>query len=192
MNYIKDILLENKKLVDLLLSDDNLHKNIDEIVQSCIGALNNKKKIIFAGNGGSAADSQHLSAELMSKFEFDREAISAIALTTDTSIITSISNDFDYTNIFSRQIEGIGLKGDIFFGISTSGNSQNIINAFITAKSKGIICVGLTGNNDKLNLYCDHLIKIPSVNTARIQEGHRIIGHILCGLIENQFVLRSM
>ena len=152
--------------------------------------MNNKNKLIFAGNGGSAADSQHLSAELMSKFEFDREAISSIALTTDTSIITSISNDFDYSNIFSRQIEGIASKGDVFFGITTSGNSQNIINAFKTAKSKGLICVGLTGNNNNLSFYCDHLLQIPSANTARIQEGHRIIGHILCGLIENEVVLR--
>lgn len=191
MNYIKDTLLKNKQLVNQLLSDENLHAKISQTTKSCIEALNNGKKIIFAGNGGSAADSQHLAAELISKFEFEREAISSISLTTDTSIITSISNDFDYSNIFSRQIEGIGLEGDIFFGISTSGNSQNIINAFITAKSKGIICVGLTGNNNKLNLYCDHLIQIPSENTARIQEGHRLIGHILCGFIENEFVSRK-
>ena len=191
MDYIKDILLENKQLINQLLLDEDLHKTINETAKSCLDALNNKRKIIFAGNGGSAADSQHLSAELMSKFEFERQAISSIALTTDTSIITSISNDFDYSNIFCRQIEGIGTSGDIFFGISTSGNSQNIINAFITAKSKDIKCVGLTGNNDKLSLYCDHLIQIPSLNTARIQEGHRLIGHILCGLIENEFVSRQ-
>ena len=145
MNYIKNILLENNKLINQLISDEILHKKINETAKSCLEALNNKNKLIFAGNGGSAADSQHLSAELMSKFEFEREAISSIALTTDTSIITSISNDFDYSNIFSRQIEGIASKGDVFFGITTSGNSQNIINAFKTAKSKGLICVGLTG-----------------------------------------------
>ena len=188
MNYIKDILLGNKQLVNQLIADENLHQTIFQTANCCLEALEEGKKIIFAGNGGSAADSQHLSSELMSKFEFEREAISSIALTTDTSVLTSISNDFDYSNIFSRQIEGIGSKGDVSFGISTSGNSQNIINAFITAKSKEIICIGLTGNNDSLDLYCDHLIKMPSSSTARIQEGHRIIGHILCGLIENEFV----
>lgn len=188
MNYINDILFKNKQLINLLIEDHNLHETIYQTANCCLTALKNRNKLIFAGNGGSAADSQHLSAELMSKFEFEREAISSIALTTDTSILTSISNDFDYSNIFSRQIEGIGCLGDVFFGISTSGNSQNIVKAFITAKSKGIICVGITGNNDKLASYCDYLIKVPSSNTARIQEGHRIIGHILCGLIENKLV----
>ena len=191
MNYINNILQENKQLINQMLSDKNLHKTISQTAKCCLEALENRKKIIFAGNGGSAADSQHLSAELMSKFEFEREAINSIALTTDTSILTSISNDFDFANIFSRQLEGIGFNGDIFLGISTSGNSQNIINAFITAKSKDITCVGLTGNNDKLDLYCDHLIKIPSEKTARIQEGHRIVGHILCGLIESELISRK-
>ena len=140
-----------------------------------------------AGNGGSAADAQHFAAEYVGRFYYDRPSLPAIALTTDTSIITAIGNDYGYDQVFSRQIEGYSVKGDILFAISTSGNSPNIINAINTAKKKGVVVVGLTGNApSKMDDICDYLFKIPSADTPRIQEGHALIEHIICQLVEER------
>ncbi len=144
-------------------------------------------KIMFAGNGGSAADSQHLAAELVGRFMKDRRPLAGIALTTDTSIITAVANDYSFDEIFSRQVLGLGRKGDVFFGISTSGNSPNILKAIESAKSGGIITIGLTGNGGgKMAQIVDYLIDVPyKGKSARIQEVHILIGHILCELIED-------
>ena len=155
-----------------------------EVSTLTIKCLSDGNKIIFAGNGGSAADSQHIAAEFVSKLNFDRPALSSIALTTDTSILTAIGNDYGFENLFSRQINAIANKGDIFVGITTSGKSNNIIKAFSEAKKKGVICVGLTGYNDFLNKFCDYVIKVPSNSTPFIQESHITIGHILCDIVE--------
>ena len=146
---------------------------------------------MFAGNGGSAADSQHLAAELIGRFMQDRNPMAGIALTTDTSIITAVSNDYSFDDIFSRQIEGFGRSGDIFFGISTSGNSPNILKAIESAKSMGITTVGLTGNGGgKMSQIVDYLIDVPyKGKSARIQEVHILIGHILCELIEDALLI---
>lgn len=143
-------------------------------------------KILFFGNGGSAADAQHLAAEFVNRFSVDREAYAAIALTTDTSILTSIANDSDYQSIFSRQVEALGREGDIAFGISTSGNSANVLKALTAAKERGIYTISLTGKDGgKMKDLSDLNINVDSDSTPRIQETHITIGHALCYLIEN-------
>ena len=159
---------------------------IELIVDKCINTLRSKGKIMLAGNGGSAADAQHIAAELVGRFEKERAGLAAIALNTNASNITAIANDYHYTSIFSRQLEALGQSGDIFFGISTSGNSANIVSAVESANTLGITTIGMTGNSGgALKELCEHCICVPSENTARVQETHIIIGHIVCALIEN-------
>ena len=148
---------------------------------------NNDNYFFICGNGGSAADSQHLSAELIGRFSQNRKPLRAIALTTDSSVLTCISNDFSYDDIFSRQIEGLASKGDVLIAISTSGDSTNIIRAIESAKHKDVFVVGLLGKNGGLAREISDLsIVVPSFSTARIQEGHILIGHIICDLVERQ------
>lgn len=143
---------------------------------------------MFCGNGGSAADSQHLSAELLGRYRKNRPPLASIALTTDTSTITAIANDFGFEEIFSRQIKGFGSEGDVLYATSTSGNSKNIINAIKTAKEMGIKVIGITGKNGgEISSMCDILIKAPALKPDRIQEMHIAIGQIICGMIENYF-----
>ena len=150
-------------------------------------SLQNSGKILLAGNGGSAADAQHIAGELVSRFAFDRPGLAAIALTTDTSILTAIGNDYGYEKLFSRQIQALGLAKDVFIGYSTSGRSPNILKAFEEAKQKGLVCVGLTGNKGgPMHELCDVVLAVPSADTPKIQEGHLMLGHTLCGLIENK------
>ncbi|WP_025209028.1 D-sedoheptulose 7-phosphate isomerase [Hippea sp. KM1] len=172
---VKKSILDNEKLINEILEIGNL----------LIETYKKGNKLLIAGNGGSAADAQHIAGELVSKFYFDRPALPAIALTTDTSIITAIGNDYGYEYLFSRQIEANGVKGDVFLGISTSGNSKNIIEGLKTAKEKGLITIGLTGESGgKMKELCDYCICVPSSETPRIQEAHILIGHILCSVIE--------
>ena len=139
----------------------------------------------MAGNGGSAADAEHIAAEFVSRFAFDRPGLSAIALTTDTSILTAIGNDYGYEKLFARQIQAIGGQNDVFIGYSTSGNSTNIVNALVEAKKLGLVTIGLTGKCEgQMNDFCDCLLDVPSKETAKIQEGHLIIGHIICGVVK--------
>ncbi|MGV6853368.1 MAG: D-sedoheptulose-7-phosphate isomerase [bacterium] len=152
-------------------------------------ALKGGHKILVCGNGGSAADAQHFSAELVNRFQTERRALPAIALTTDSSIVTSVANDYSYHHIFARQVEAIGLPGDILLGISTSGLSANILSAFSIANSIGVKCILLTGNAEPSSSpeHKAHIIPVPSDITARIQESHILILHILCELIDNEF-----
>ena len=167
-----------------LIKKDYLEK-INNTAEIIIDAYNNQKKVLWMGNGGSAADAQHLACELVSKFNMERKALSSIALTTNTSLLTAISNDYDFTNIFTRQIEGLANKGDILIGITTSGKSKNIINAMKFGKKIGTINIAFTGEYAKdLDEYSDITIAIPSNKTPRIQELHIMIGHIICDLIE--------
>ena len=160
-------------------------EEIEKIADLMIKALKSDNKILWCGNGGSAADSQHLSTELVSRFMFNRPAIPSLALTTNTSLITAHANDFGFDSIFSRQVEALGNRGDILVAISTSGNSQNLIQAIQTAKSNQIITIALSGNKGgKIKNLADFSIIVPSDSTQRIQEGHITIGHILCDLIE--------
>ncbi len=153
-----------------------------------IDSLKNGGKIMFCGNGGSAADSQHLSAELLGRYRLNREPLASIALSTDTSTITAIANDFSFEDIFSRQVDALGKEGDILYAISTSGKSRNIIQAIKTARTKGIYVVGVTGKDstDMKNI-CDILIDVPSDRPDRIQEMHISVGQIICEIVENHF-----
>jgi len=188
MENIKKIESVIKKSIEVktrTLEDKKLLETIDKVVTLIKTAISSENKLLIAGNGGSAADSQHMAAEFVSKFYFDRVALPAIALTTDTSILTSISNDYEYSNIFSRQIEALGKSGDVFIAITTSGNSINLIEASKICRNKGIVVVGLTGNNGgKLKDFCDICIDIDDDDTPRIQETHLLVEHIICELIE--------
>jgi len=158
---------------------------INDIAEQIIWAYKQHKKVIWFGNGGSAADAQHLSCELVSKFCMNRKAIPSIALTTNTSALTAISNDFGYDKVFERQVEALAEKRDILIGITTSGKSKNVINALQVGKNKGAITVAFTGEyTEKIKNYADFLIAVPSRNTPYIQESHIMIGHIICYLVE--------
>ncbi len=187
--YLKKSLNDSMEVVSKINSDESLHELIVDISNVCCDALDNGKKIILAGNGGSAADAQHIAGELVSRFMFDRPGLPSIALTTDTSVITAIGNDYGYEKIFSRQLQANGCPGDVFFAYSTSGESKNIIEGLAEAKKHNITTVGLTGlktNPNDMSSYCDYLIRIPSISTPKIQEGHLIVGHLICDLIEKK------
>lgn len=156
------------------------------VLGACVACLRHGGKIIFFGNGGSAADAQHLATELSIRYSKDRPAIAALALTTDTSALTAAGNDMGFDQIFARQVEALARAGDVAIGISTSGRSQNVLTALGVARALGVVTVGLTGEGGRtMNLVCDHVICIPSKTTARIQEMHITLGHMLCGAIEN-------
>ena len=165
--------------------DEGLKESIARAVEMCLVSLRAEGKILFAGNGGSAADAQHWAGELVSRFYYDRPGLPAIALTTDTSILTAIGNDYGYDYTFARQVEALGHRGDVLVVISTSGNSPNILRAAQAAKDRGVSVIGFTGRSGgKLAPLSDLCFRIPSDETPRIQEGHEFIGHLLCALIE--------
>ena len=156
-----------------------------QVCEVCVASYRKGGKLLVAGNGGSAADAQHFAGELVGRFEFDRPPLPAIALTTDTSILTAIGNDYGYRDVFSRQILAYGLHGDIFVAISTSGNSGNILDAIMTARQKGLTIIGLSGQTGgQMKALCDYCICAPSSSTPRIQECHLVIEHMICGYIE--------
>ena len=170
-----------------VLEDASLCGAIAEAAGIIADAYRNGHRAILAGNGGSAADAQHIAGELVSKFYFDRPAIDAVALTTNTSILTAIGNDLGFDVLFSRQVEALGQKGDVFVGISTSGNSANIIKALEVCRERGIFAIGMTGQGGgKMKPLCDLCIEIPSSETPRIQEAHMMAGHIICCLVEEK------
>lgn len=171
----------------LAQGDKALMQGANSAVETCIHALQKGNKIMFAGNGGSAADAQHLAAELVSRLNFDRPGLPAIALTTDTSALTAIGNDYGYEKVFARQLEAIARPGDVLFAISTSGNSSNILRLLEAATKKGVHSIGLTGNRrGKMDELCDALLAVPSHATPRIQEIHILLGHAMCGAIEQE------
>ncbi|NOX91426.1 MAG: SIS domain-containing protein [Gammaproteobacteria bacterium] len=162
---------------------------IADAAQRCVDALREDNKLLLAGNGGSAADAQHIAAELVGRFELERDGLPAMALTTNASQLTALSNDYGYDAVFSRQLQAFAKKGDVFFGLSTSGNSTNVVAAAEVAKARGLAVIGMTGQSGgKLEALCDICLKVPADNTARIQEAHITIGHILCALIERELV----
>ena len=170
-----------------LAGDVALHADLQRAVSLCVQALRDGRKLLFAGNGGSAADAQHWAGELVSRFYYDRPGLAAIALTTDSSILTAVGNDYGYDYTFARQIEALGQAGDVFIAISTSGNSPNILRAAQAARTRGMHVLGFTGRGGgKLAPLADICFRMPSDETPRIQEGHEFIGHLLCALIESQ------
>jgi len=184
-DFIINEIQETRETHQKILEDKALLKTAETIAKVCTESLQHGHKILFAGNGGSAADSQHLAAELVSRLQYNRPGLAGIALTTDTSALTAIGNDYSFENLFSRQIEAIGRKGDVFIGISTSGNSPNILKALKQAKDLGLITVGFAGETGgQMSEYCDYILKIPSRKTPKIQESHILLGHIICALIE--------
>lgn len=168
-----------------MAADAELHLQIEQAVAVCVSSLRAGGKIMFAGNGGSAADAQHWAGELVSRFYYDRPGLPAIALTTDTSILTAIGNDYGYDYTFARQVEALGKQGDVFVAISTSGRSKNILRALDACEQSGVHVIGFTGEHGgDMKDRCKVCFRIPSSETPRIQEGHEFIGHLLCGLIE--------
>jgi len=188
-NYIQDS-IQTKKMI---LQDERMLRNISNVANNIVEAYKRGNKVLTAGNGGSAADAQHIAGELVSKFYFDRPGLSAIALTVDTSILTAIGNDYGYDKTFSRQVQAIGNPGDIFIGISTSGNSKNIVEALKEAKMKGLVTVGMTGAREcEMDFLCDFMIKVPSTETPKIQESHIMLAHILCAIIEKSLFKKEL
>jgi D-sedoheptulose 7-phosphate isomerase len=184
--YIQGQLEEMQLAVAAMRADASLLSHLEAAAQECVACLQRGNRVLLAGNGGSAADAQHIAAELVGRFAFDRPGLPAIALTTDTSILTAVSNDYGYENVFARQVQALGSKGDVFIGYSTSGRSPNVLRALEEARKKGIVCIGLTGSRGgPLRELCDHLLEVPTDTTAKVQVGHLILGHILCGLVES-------
>ncbi len=185
--YITKQIHETQQLMSTMLADDTLLAAVEAAAVACIDAMKNGNKVMLAGNGGSAADAQHIAGEFVSRFAFDRPGLPAIALTTDTSILTAIGNDYGYENLFARQVQAHAQKGDVFIAYSTSGRSPNIIAALREARARGLICIGMTGNRGgPMKELCDHYLDVPSADTPKIQEGHAVLGHTLCGLVERE------
>jgi D-sedoheptulose 7-phosphate isomerase len=167
---------------------ESISKPLEITAKLCVNTINTGNKILIFGNGGSAADAQHIAAELVGRFKVERKGLPAIALTTDTSVLTSIGNDYGYDHVFDRQIEAIANDGDIVIGISSSGKSMNVINALILAKKIGCKTIGLSGKDGgKMTKLCDINIVVPANDTARIQEMHIVIGHTICHLVDQAF-----
>ncbi len=168
-----------------ILNNEEILETIKKIADRIVDAYRLDKKVLTAGNGGSAGDAQHIAGELVSRFFFDRPGLTAFSLATDTSILTAIGNDYGYEMSFARQIQANAKEGDVFIGISTSGNSKNIVLALQEAKKKGVITVGFVGSKEcDMDKYCDYIIHVPSSSTPTIQESHIMIGHIVCALVE--------
>lgn len=173
-------------LLQAMADDKELQGQILQAVEMSVAALKHGNKLMFAGNGGSAADAQHWAGELVSRFYFDRPGLPAVALTTDTSILTAIGNDYGYDYVFARQVEALGRAGDVLLVISTSGNSKNILRAIQAARSLDIRVIGFTGKGGgAMAEHCDICFRMPSSETPKVQEGHEFIGHLICGLIEH-------
>jgi len=184
--YISAQIAEAQRVMGAMLADQGIQDTMAGAAEACIACLKDGGKLLLAGNGGSAADAQHIAGEFVSRFAFDRPGLPAIALTTDTSILTAIGNDYGYEKLFTRQVQAHGDKGDIFIAYSTSGKSPNILAALEEARKLGLVRIGLTGNRGgPMREMCDFTFEVPSADTPKIQEGHLVLGHILCGLIEN-------
>ncbi len=184
MSYIRQCIEDSLAVKQKVLNDQALLDRLQRVADVCIQAFRQGNKVMLAGNGGSAADAQHIAAEFVSRFDFDRPGIPSLALSTDTSMLTAIGNDYGYEHVFRRQVQAQGREGDILIGISTSGNSRNVVLAVEEARRMGIVTVALTGANGILPGLCDHALQVPATHTPRIQENHILLGHILCGYVE--------
>jgi D-sedoheptulose 7-phosphate isomerase len=185
IQFIEKELAKLATLIADIQADKALLNQVVESAEMIVDAIRKGGKVLIAGNGGSAADAQHIAGEFVSRFHYDRPGLAAIALTTDTSILTAIGNDYGYERLFSRQVQALGREGDVFIGISTSGNSANVIAAFHEAQQLKLKTIGFTGvSGGKMAGMCDITLRMPSPETPKIQEGHIAIGHIICGLVE--------
>ncbi len=189
---ISGIIKASIDVKQLLFEDRAMQQTIEDCIKLLVTAFKNGNKVLFCGNGGSAADAQHLAAEFSGRFYTDREALPAEALHVNTSYITAVANDYSYDVVYSRMVQGIGRPGDVLVGLSTSGNSGNIIKAFDAAHAKGMKTIGFTGaTGGKMKDLSDYLINVPSTDTPRIQESHIMIGHIICQLVEEKYFAKS-
>ena len=190
ISYIESQIAQAENLMGKMLADKELLATVSAAANICIDCLKNSGKILLAGNGGSAADAQHIAGEFVSRFMFDRPGLSAIALTTDTSILTAIGNDYGYEKLFARQVQALGRKGDVLIAYSTSGKSPNILEALKAANTADITTIGFTGNRGgPMHDLCDYTLAVPSPDTPKIQEGHLVLGHILCGIVEQSLFI---
>ena len=191
-SHITKHIQKSIKIKNIILSNIELINKIQEVCDLCVDAYKSGNKVILAGNGGSAADSQHIAAEFVSRFRFDRPGLPSIALSTDTSMLTAIGNDYGYEKVFSRQLQANGNVGDVFIAITTSGNSKNLIDAVNSCGDLSITSVGLLGNGGgSIKDLLDYSIIVPSVATELIQESHIMIGHIICGYVEDALFLNN-
>jgi D-sedoheptulose 7-phosphate isomerase len=185
MNRIQAIVAASVDLKQRVLADTALLDRVQQSADTCVAALRQDKKLLFCGNGGSAADAQHLAAEFSGRFYYDRDPLFAEALHVNTSYLTAVGNDYSYEDIYERIVRAKGREGDVLFGISTSGNSENIVRAMHTARNRGMVTIGLTGETGgRMAAECDLLLNVPSTDTPRIQEVHILLGHIICELVE--------
>ena len=185
LQIIKQQLESSIQVKKTILGDSDLLELIEATAQACISAFRSGNKVMLAGNGGSASDALHIAAEFVGRYERDRSGIAALALSANASTMTAVANDYGYEAVFQRQVQALGKQGDVFFGLSTSGRSPNVVAAVQECKRLGIVTVGMTGGSggDMVEL-CDYCIRVPSDNTARVQEAHITIGHIICSLVE--------
>jgi D-sedoheptulose 7-phosphate isomerase len=185
---IKQIVQSSIETKEKILKNNSILETVEKLTNVLTQALKNGNRIYFCGNGGSAADAQHLAAEFSGRFYKDRDALPAEALHCNTSYLTAVANDYGYDVVYARLIKGIGQKGDVLVGLSTSGNSDNIIKAFEAAKEKGVITIAFTGDSGgKMKAISDYLVNVPSSDTPRIQESHIMLGHIICQLVEEKY-----
>lgn len=185
LNYVMDEFRESAAVKARMLEDAALMEQITSMGHLLIDCYRAGRKLVLAGNGGSAADAQHIAAEFVGRFNFDRPGLPALALTTDTSILTAVANDYGYDQLFRRQLEASAVAGDIFMGMSTSGDSANILEALQACHDRGVTSFGLTGESGgKMRELCDYCVRVPSVDTPRIQEAHIVVGHTLCAMVE--------
>lgn len=184
-DHIRNVVRDSISVKQAILQDEKLLATVDAVVMTCVHCFRQKGKILFAGNGGSAADAQHLAAELSGRFYLDREPLFAEALHVNTSYLTAVANDYEYDEIYARLVRAMGQAGDILFALSTSGNSRNVVRAVQAAKNLGMTVVAMTNaEGGQLKPLADHLINIPSKTTPRVQEGHMVLGHAICERIE--------
>jgi D-sedoheptulose 7-phosphate isomerase len=192
VSAVLDYLVRSRDVIQAAIDDPAFADAIRDIVEVTATALDKGHKLLLAGNGGSAADAQHLAGEMLSRLYYDRAPLAAIALTTDTSVLTAIGNDYGYERLFERQILGLGCAGDVFFAISTSGRSANILRAIDAARQKQIVTVGLTGRTGgEMSSRCDICLHAPSDSTPLIQQIHITAGHVICGLVEERLFPRG-
>lgn len=183
---LKSSIADSIKVKELLLKDENLLQRVLKVIDIIVEAQRRGNRVIFAGNGGSAADAQHLAAEFVSRFEFDRPGLPALSLSTDTSMITAIGNDYGYERLFLRQLQAQARPGDVFVGITTSGKSPNVLCAFDVCKALQVTSIALCGQGGELDNKVDYALRVPSRHTPRIQECHILIGHMICAEVELQ------
>lgn len=190
--FIEQELGKTAEIVAAIRNDGSLIGTVKECAERIAAAMRSGNKVLLAGNGGSAADAQHMAGEFVSRFHYDRPGLPAIALTVDTSILTAVGNDYGYEKVFQRQVDTLGVKGDVFWAYSTSGRSANILAAMESARKAGLVVVGFCGAKGWARPeLCDITIAIPSTETPKIQEGHLILGHIICGMVESTMFPRS-